>query len=132
VKTYKLAGSYDLYFEYAELLATRGLIQEAVSFLKLTPSDYKAAIDFGVVRDRLLNATKVSAVPAVSPAAPTSVPAVPYVGHAQPQHVARVHKHLLLSLTLQPNPRRTPLTTLRVHLVLGQGQCFATSHQANY
>lgn len=55
LKTYKLAALYDRYFEYAEMLAAQGLVEEAVEYLKLTPDAYTgSALDFAVVRERLL------------------------------------------------------------------------------
>ncbi|KAH0834704.1 hypothetical protein J3R83DRAFT_10235 [Lanmaoa asiatica] len=54
-KTYKLAALYDMYFEYAEMLAAQGLVKEAVEYLKLTPEAYTdSVLDFAAVRERLL------------------------------------------------------------------------------
>ena len=57
-RTYKLASLYDRYFEYADLLATQGLVDLAVKYLALTPKDYKGTDDkegmFEVGRERLL------------------------------------------------------------------------------
>ena len=54
-KSYKLAALYDRYFEYAEMLAAQGLVNEAVEYLKLTPEAYTgSALDFAAVRERLL------------------------------------------------------------------------------
>ncbi|KAG7440702.1 uncharacterized protein BT62DRAFT_937821 [Guyanagaster necrorhizus] len=50
--TFKLANLYDRYFEYASLLASQGLVEEATVFLKLTPSGYKGP--GSVIRERLL------------------------------------------------------------------------------
>ena len=83
VKTYKLAGLYDRYFEYADLLATQGLVKEAVAYLKLTPANYKGSggtvYDFSIGRDRLLAAagSKVAHVAASIPAAKTALPPLP-------------------------------------------------------
>ncbi|KAI0070651.1 hypothetical protein K474DRAFT_1693732 [Panus rudis PR-1116 ss-1] len=64
VKTYKLSGLYDRYFEYADLLATQGLLKEAVEYLKLTPAGYTGSpgshLDFKEGRERLLAAAGVS------------------------------------------------------------------------
>ncbi|KAF8631103.1 hypothetical protein AX17_005148 [Amanita inopinata Kibby_2008] len=70
-KTHKLAALYDRYYEYAEVLATQGLVKEAVTFLKLTPSDYKGASgsDLSAERERVVAAMTVT-VPA--PVASTS------------------------------------------------------------
>ena len=88
LKTYKLAGLYDRYFEYADLLASQGLIKEAVAFLKLTPTDFKGftgTVDFDLGRERLLAAAGVTAAHASTSAIPvaknTALPAVP--GYSQ-------------------------------------------------
>lgn len=67
LKTYKLASLYDRYFEYAEMLATQGLVKEAAEFIKLTPTDYKVKGE----RERLLTAAGVKPSPAT-----VAVPAV--------------------------------------------------------
>lgn len=81
-RTYKLASLYDRYFEYADLLATQGLVDLAVRYLTLTPKDYKGTDDkedvFDIGRERLLVAAGQEA-PAQRPVAATSIaaPAVP-------------------------------------------------------
>lgn len=40
-RTYKLAALYDRYCEYAELLASQGLVNTALRFVAQTPLDYK-------------------------------------------------------------------------------------------
>ncbi|KAF5370333.1 hypothetical protein D9758_007002 [Tetrapyrgos nigripes] len=74
-KIYKLSSLYDRYFEYADLLASQGLVKEGAAFLKLTPTDYRGSgkADLSSQRDRLLIATnavagpsKVAAVPAAA------------------------------------------------------------------
>ena len=83
VKTYKLAGLYDRYLEYAELLATQGLVKDAIAFLKLTPADYKGSagtrFDFGIGRERLLAAatSREAPVAASIPVAKAPLPPVP-------------------------------------------------------
>jgi protein transport protein SEC31 len=84
-RTYKLGALYERYFEYADLLATQGLVKEAVAFIKLTPGDYAGSpgtqIDFATGRDRLLAAAGVSAaVAAAAPVAPARVPPQPVYG----------------------------------------------------
>ena len=63
-RTYKLSALYDRYFEYADFLATQGLVKHAVAFLKLTPTGYKGArgiqLEFAAGRERLLIAAGVS------------------------------------------------------------------------
>lgn len=71
-KTYKLATLYDRYFEYADLLASQGLLKEAAEILKLTPEDYKGSGVSGgdlVVRKRIFG---VTASTSVQPVASTS------------------------------------------------------------
>ncbi|WVW78173.1 hypothetical protein I302_100124 [Kwoniella bestiolae CBS 10118] len=62
-RTYKLAGLYDRYYEYADLLATQGLVDIAAKFVKMTPSDYKgtgaAGSELDKARDRLFTAAGV-------------------------------------------------------------------------
>ncbi|KAI0316845.1 hypothetical protein OF83DRAFT_1172526 [Amylostereum chailletii] len=82
VRAYKLAGLYDRYFEYADLLATQGLVQDAVTLLSLTPSAYSGSsgsrFDLAVGRERLLVAAGASRVPtATSSLAGPSAAAVP-------------------------------------------------------
>ena len=88
-RTYKLSALYDRYFEYADFLATQGLVKHAVAFLKLTPTGYKGAqgtqLEFAAGRERLLIAAGVSketpaasssrievSAPAVAPTAPAA------------------------------------------------------------
>ncbi|KAJ7630331.1 hypothetical protein FB45DRAFT_915213 [Roridomyces roridus] len=68
-KTFKLAGLYQLYHEYAALLAAQGLIDEAVRFLELVPAAYGDDSVKGH-RERLLKASS-KPVPTPTPAAPT-------------------------------------------------------------
>lgn len=42
-RTYSLAALYDRYYEYADLLATQGLIHLAVTYIKQTPADYRGS-----------------------------------------------------------------------------------------
>ncbi|KAL0062586.1 protein transport protein S31 [Marasmius tenuissimus] len=93
VKAYKLGALYDRYFEYASALASQGLVKEAVSFLRLTPEDYKGSgsggEDLSVEKERVLVVTgakagvrAAAAAPAAAPVASTS--RVPYQGYTQP------------------------------------------------
>ena len=63
-RTYKLSALYDRYFEYADFLATQGLVKLAVAFIKLTPQGYKGVqgtqLEFVAGRERLLIAAGVS------------------------------------------------------------------------
>ncbi|WVR04848.1 hypothetical protein IAU60_001860 [Kwoniella sp. DSM 27419] len=62
-RTYKLAGLYDRYYEYADLLATQGLVDIAAKYVKMTPADYKgtggAGSELDKARDRLFVAAGV-------------------------------------------------------------------------
>ncbi|KAF8837870.1 hypothetical protein BDN67DRAFT_997921 [Paxillus ammoniavirescens] len=101
-KTYKLTTLYDRYFEYAEMLAAQGLVNEAIKYMKLTPEGYTGSVlDAIAVRERLIvasgdaPATSTSArnpVPAANattrPTAPTvpSVPVPTQEAYAQPTY----------------------------------------------
>ncbi|THH20311.1 hypothetical protein EW146_g1016 [Bondarzewia mesenterica] len=80
IKVYRLAALYDRYFEYADFLATQGLIKDAVTFLKLTPAQYEgqsgSRVDFAVGRERILVAGGAKA-PAVTTSAAPTVPLAP-------------------------------------------------------
>ncbi|KIJ43466.1 hypothetical protein M422DRAFT_253351 [Sphaerobolus stellatus SS14] len=89
-KTYKLTTLYDRYYEYADLLASQGLISEAVKCLELAPADYKGSqgseVEFDVARERLLAAAGVAATPKLSRAQPVAgVPAATTL-YAQPSY----------------------------------------------
>lgn len=58
-RTYKLAGLYDRYYEYADLLATQGSVDIAAKYVKMTPVDYKGSEQVGELdkaRQRILSA----------------------------------------------------------------------------
>ena len=79
-RTYKLSTLYDRYFEYADFLATQGLVKHAVAFLKLTPSGYKGIPgtqpEPAAGRARLLIAAGISEAPVASSSrAQVTVPA---------------------------------------------------------
>lgn len=42
-RAYSLAALYDRYYEYADLLATQGLLNLAVTYVKQTPQDYRGS-----------------------------------------------------------------------------------------
>ena len=71
-KAYKLSTLYDRYFEYADLLASQGLVKEAVGFLKLTPVDYHGIpgsnLDYKLGRERLTVASGTTPTPKPAPA----------------------------------------------------------------
>lgn len=56
-QSYKLAPLYDRYHEYAELLASQGLVSLAVRYASLTPSDYQSPGSGVSARDRLQTST---------------------------------------------------------------------------
>jgi len=95
-KTYKLSALYDRYFEYADLLASQGLVKEAVSFLKLTPVDYHgvpgSTLDYKLGRERLTVASGTTPTPKPTPtpvATSTSygpVKAMTSQGYSYPQY----------------------------------------------
>ena len=59
-RTYRLASLYDRFYEYADLLATQGLVEMAAKYAQMTPTDYKgtggAGSELDKARDRLLRA----------------------------------------------------------------------------
>ena len=61
LEAYKLSSLYDRYFEYADMLATQGLVKEAAEFIKLTPTAYRVKGE----RERLLSAAGVKPSPVV-------------------------------------------------------------------
>ena len=58
-RTYKLSSLYDRYMEYAELLASQGLVTVALKYVAQTPASYKAGEDDGpaLTRKRLMRAS---------------------------------------------------------------------------
>ncbi|GMK56909.1 hypothetical protein CspeluHIS016_0307490 [Cutaneotrichosporon spelunceum] len=61
VRTYALAGLYDRFYEYADLLATQGLIDIAAKFIKMTPKDYRGTDgrQFDKARSRVFTAAGI-------------------------------------------------------------------------
>lgn len=55
-RTYALSGLYDRLHEYADLLATQGLVDVAAKYVKMTPKDYGSGSSIGQSRDRLFAA----------------------------------------------------------------------------
>ncbi|KAI6026643.1 hypothetical protein BKA83DRAFT_95000 [Pisolithus microcarpus] len=106
VKAYKLASLYDRYFEYAEMLATQGLVKEAVEYLKLIPQGYTgSALDFAAVRERLLVACGETTTP--RPTASTTQK-VPSVSSRAPVH-ARTQTPVHGGQYLPPQPAYQPV-----------------------
>lgn len=73
-RTYSLAALYDRYYEYADLLATQGLTQLAVTYIKQTPAEYRGSkgTDVGLkaARERYLrSAGELPSAQATVPAA---------------------------------------------------------------
>ncbi|KAI4524793.1 hypothetical protein K525DRAFT_262233 [Schizophyllum commune Loenen D] len=83
VRTFKLGVIYDKYLEYALLLTTQGLLEEAVTFVKLVPADYKGTgdVDMSVERERLLVAASKAAPRAAAPALPAKQVPSAYQGY---------------------------------------------------
>ncbi|BEI98107.1 hypothetical protein CcaverHIS631_0304060 [Cutaneotrichosporon cavernicola] len=61
VRTYALAGLYDRFYEYADLLATQGLVDVAAKFIKMTPKDYRGSDghQFDKARSRIFTAAGI-------------------------------------------------------------------------
>ena len=87
-RSYKLASLYERYFEYADLLATQGLVRDAAQYIQLTPADFKLDGDAAgpsAARERFLTGASVSEATAgpstAAPAAATTgyLPAAPAV-----------------------------------------------------
>lgn len=78
-RTYKLAGLYDRYLEYAELLASQGLSTLALGYVNQVPADYQSAEhdDTEHVRERLLAAAGKAQRPVKAPAATAAAAARP-------------------------------------------------------
>jgi protein transport protein SEC31 len=63
-RSYKLAGLYDRFYEYADLLATQGQVDMAAKYVQMTPSDYKGTgaggSELDKARDRLFRAAGIN------------------------------------------------------------------------
>jgi protein transport protein SEC31 len=63
-RSYRLAGLYDRFYEYADLLATQGSVDMAAKYAQMTPSDYKgtgaAGFELDKARDRLFRAAGIA------------------------------------------------------------------------
>jgi len=63
-RSYKLAGLYDRFYEYADLLATQGQVDMAAKYVQMTPSDYKGTgaggSELDKARGRLFRAAGIS------------------------------------------------------------------------
>ncbi|KAK0229698.1 hypothetical protein EDD85DRAFT_776241 [Armillaria nabsnona] len=86
IKTFKLSDLYDRYFEYAGLLASQGLVEEATVFLKLTPSDYKGP--GSAIRERLLRTKSESAGTSTIKIGTKALPTQPSVPTAYPGYTS--------------------------------------------
>ncbi|CAK9779733.1 hypothetical protein CC85DRAFT_76158 [Cutaneotrichosporon oleaginosum] len=67
-RSYALAGLYDRFYEYADLLATQGLVDVAAKYIKMTPKDYRGSDghQFDKARSRVFTAAGISDSAAVS------------------------------------------------------------------
>ena len=116
-KTYKLSALYDRYFEYADLLASQGLVKEAAGFLKLTPVGYHgvpgSTLDYKLGRERLTRASGAAPVPKPAPApVPTSTSYGPAKtmtsqGYSYPQYAQPV-QHTQPIQPIQPPVHSQP------------------------
>ncbi|KAL7415103.1 hypothetical protein BDY24DRAFT_283384 [Mrakia frigida] len=73
-RTYKLSSLYERYFEYADLLATQGLLKAAGKFIQMTPSDFRCdgAVGRDIARERFLADSASKPSPAPTPIASSS------------------------------------------------------------
>jgi protein transport protein SEC31 len=96
-RIYKLAALYDRYYEYADMLASQGLVELAVDYVSATPADYKGAEgnDAGLAsaRERYMagaHARKVQAAPVSAPgpfaAARAPQPPAPVGAYGRPTY----------------------------------------------
>ncbi len=80
-RIYKLSLLYDRYFEYADILASQGLVSLAAQYVALTPADYKGAdgSDTGLAsaRNRYVAARGSGGQTVAKPIVAPTVPAVP-------------------------------------------------------
>lgn len=90
-RTYSLAALYDRYYEYADLLATQGLLNLAVTYIKQTPEDYRGSngVDTGLksARERYLRSVgdaSVARTPASAGSALRQQGMAPAAGGRQP------------------------------------------------
>lgn len=84
-RSYKLSTLYERYFEYADLLATQGLVQAAAKYVQLTPADFRlegTSADPNAARERFLAGASVSAP------ATTTTPNTSASAYAKPAPVA--------------------------------------------
>ncbi len=118
---YKLAGLYDRYFEYADFLATQGLVGHAVGFLKLTPPGYKglpdSQLDVVAARERLLVAAGVANPAVVSSSlasvpTPASIPSLPAVPMAPSNPSTSTHMYNPYAPITQHQAARTTAAAL--------------------
>ena len=111
-RTYRLAGLYDRYYEYADLLATQGLVDIAARFVQKTPVDYKgtgaAGGELDKARDRLFRAagliteSRPSKGPQTRPSAYAPAPAASIPSAYAPASVSTA------SATYAPPPTSAP------------------------
>ncbi|CED83601.1 wd40 repeat-like protein [Phaffia rhodozyma] len=68
-RTYRLASLYERYFEYADLLATQGLVKTASKYMDMTPSDFKCeGKDSEISRQRFLANPSSTPIPVTTSA----------------------------------------------------------------
>ena len=98
---WKLAPLYDLYTEYADIVASQGQLQIAKRYLDLLPDKYPAA---EVAKNRISQASRK---PAAQQATRQVQPSNPQPSHRQPQRV----QPNLPEFEAQQNPRPPQLPT---------------------
>lgn len=84
-RSYKLSILYERYFEYADLLATQGLVNAAAKYVQLTPADFRlegTSADPNAARERFL------AIASVSAPATTTTPNTSASAYAKPAPAA--------------------------------------------
>ncbi|TFK96771.1 hypothetical protein BDV98DRAFT_608060 [Pterulicium gracile] len=82
--SYKLASLYERYLEYADALASQGLVKEAARYLALVPEGYEGSGDAKEGRERLMRAAGQNFAPPVKTAIPAQ--AIPASTSAYPSY----------------------------------------------
>jgi protein transport protein SEC31 len=116
-RSYKLAGLYDRFYEYADLLATQGQVDMAAKYVQMTPSDYKGTgaggSELDKARDRLFRAAGISegsvqaglnaafAKVSIASSSSSKAPAQTYGGY-QPQPQAQAQPTAYAPQSAQP------------------------------
>lgn len=106
---WKLAALYDKYIEYADIVASTGLMTVAQKYLDLVPTTYEAA---ELSRSRVKLATKPAAaqptIPAAAPPKPYAAPTPAPVSNANPYAPAGSSNPYAPAGAVQSNPYAPP------------------------